>query len=60
MACCSMSVGDQCAWETVDMLKSGTRTGGITVRVSQSFHSRGRVCSLRPASEILPSKEIGD
>ena len=38
----------QLAWLTVDMLKSGTRIGGITVRVKKSFHSRHRVISVGP------------
>src|SRR5690349_20688644 len=37
----------QLAGLTLLMLKSGTRSIGIAARVNQSFHSRGRVRSVR-------------
>ena len=41
-------------------MKSGTRIGGITVRVKKSFHSRHRVISAAPTSVIRPSNSTGD
>src|SRR4051794_34437121 len=50
----------QLAGDTELMLKSGTRSGGIAVRVNQSFHSRGSVRSVRPACTVRPSRSTGD
>src|SRR6185437_9932042 len=50
----------QLAFDTEDMLKSPTRSGGIAVRVNQSLHSRGRHCSRRPICAIRPSRSTGD
>src|SRR5215213_10664248 len=61
--------GDRCEWRvgwcqlaglTLLMLKSGTRMGGMAARVNQSFHSRGRVRSVRPACTVRPSRSTGD
>ena len=42
------------------MLKSGTRIGGIAVRLKKSFHSRQSTFSVRPTSLIRPSSSSGD
>src|SRR5579872_765294 len=42
------------------MLKPSTRSAGMAVRVNQSFHSRGSVRSVRPASARRPSIPTGD
>ncbi|CPB00807.1 Uncharacterised protein [Mycobacterium tuberculosis] len=41
------------------MWKSGIRSGGIAVRVTQSDHSRGSVGSLTPASVARRSRSSG-
>ena len=42
------------------MLNSGTRTGGMAVRVNQSFHSRGSVRSVAPTSGVRRSTSSGE
>ena len=49
----------QLAWLTLDMLKSGTSSGGVAVRENSSPHSRENAGTVEPAAVKRASRSTG-